>query len=111
HRLREYVEDHREVAPDQRADEQEGHQTLGVRPFTAADHLDTSTNKGDGHGVDGGERQPHQLPHKVPFGEEVVALYVAPDGDNLDQPSGLEHVMHPSLLPHWPLRRSSPWRP
>src|ERR687898_759553 len=97
--------------PDQRADEQEGHQTLGVCPFSAADQFDTSPNKGDGHGVDGGERQPHQLPHKVALGEKVIALYVAPDGDYLDQPSGLEHVMHPDLLPRWPLRRSSQWRP
>src|SRR3712207_1546151 len=50
------------------------------------------------HSVDGGERQPNQLPHKVALGEKVVALYVAPDGDHLDQPPGLGHVLHLLLL-------------
>src|SRR3712207_7047733 len=47
-------------SPDKRADEQEGHEALGVYPLTAADEPDACSDKGDGHSVDGGERQPNR---------------------------------------------------
>src|SRR5215212_4136477 len=94
HRLGEHVEEHREVVPEEGANEQVSHEEPGVHG--SAHGLDARADVGDRHGVHRDVDEPDDLPHQVALGQEVIALYVAPYRDQLGEPYGFGQVVHQS---------------